>query len=334
MKTIQKKHNGMLLAFSALLLVIALVSLAGWILLKPAPVMLQGQAEANEIRVSGKIPGRIQRFMVEEGSEVSKGDTVAILDSPELQARLTQASSAEEAASAQQMKAAKGSRAEQIAGAYELWQKALAGAGLAEKTLKRVQNMFEEGVIPQQKKDEADAAYSAALATAKAAKAQYDMAINGAEKEDKLAAEAMVNRAKGAVAEVKSYLSETILLAPASGEISDIFPKPGELVGTGAPVMNIVDLEDIYVILNIREDQLTGFTKGKEFTATVPALGGQSVKLKIYYIKPMASYATFKATKTNEGFDVKTFEVRAKPLSKITGLRPGMSILTPLQSAE
>jgi len=317
----------MLIAFSTLLLVIAAVSFIGWIVLKPEPIMLQGQAEATEVRVSGKVPGRIEKFLVSEGMTVNKGDTLVLIDSPELDAKLMQANSAEDAARAQNQKAIKGARSEQIAGAYELWQKAEVGVSLAEKTYNRVQNMFAEGVMPAQKRDEAEANYQAAVATSKAAKSQYVMALNGAEKEDKLAAIALVNRAKGAVSEVESYLSETMLVAPVSGEVSDVFPKQGELVGSGAPIMNIVDLNDMWVVFNIREDLLANIKVGKEIDAVVPALGNISVKLKVNYIKAMASYATFKATKTNGGFDVKSFEVRAVPVLQIEGLRPGMSLM-------
>jgi len=327
MKTINKSHSGMLIAFSTLLLVIAAVSIIGWIVLKPEPIVLQGQAEATEVRVSGKIPGRIDKFMVSEGMTVNKGDTLVLINSPELDAKLMQANSAEDAANAQNLKANKGARAEQIAGAYAMWQKAEVGVSLAEKTYNRVQNMFAEGVMPAQKRDEAEANYQAAIATSKAAKSQYDMASNGAEKEDKLAAIALVNRAKGAVSEVESYLSETMLVSPVSGEVSDIFPKQGELVGSGAPIMNIVDLKDMWVVFNIREDMLANIKVGKEFEAVVPALANKSVKLQVNYIKAMASYATFKATKTNGGFDVKSFEVRAKPIEAIEGLRPGMSLM-------
>lgn len=327
MKTINKRNTGLLYAFLTLLAVIAIVSLAGWIIIKPAPIILQGQAEATEVRVSGKVPGRIEKFLATEGMTVKKGDTLVLISSPELDAKLMQANSAEDAASAQNQKANKGARSEQIAGAYEIWQKAEVGVRLAEKTFNRVQNMFNDGVLPAQKRDEAEANYQAAVATAKAAKSQYDMAVNGAEAEDKLAATALVNRAKGAVSEVQSYLMETMLVSPIDGEVSDIFPKQGELVGSGAPIMNIVDLSDIRVVFNIREDLLPKIKSGTELLANVPALGNQTVRLKVNYIKAMASYATFKATKTNGGFDVKSFEVRAVPVSRVEGLRPGMSLM-------
>jgi HlyD family secretion protein len=327
MKTQNKRHSGMLLAFLTLLLVIAFVSLIGWIVLKPEPIMLQGQAEATEVRISGKIPGRIEKFMVSEGMNVNKGDTLVLITCPELDAKLMQANSAKDAANAQNQKANKGVRTEKITGAFEQWQKAEVGVRLAEKTFNRVENMFAEGVVSAQKHDEAEAYYHAAIATSKMAKSQYDMALNGAEKEDKLAALALVNRAKGAVSEVESYLLETMLVSSIDGEVSDVFPKQGELVGSGAPIMNIVDLSDIWVVFNIREDLLANIKVGKDFEATVPALGNKVITLKVNYIKAMASYATFKATKTNGGFDVKSFEVRAKPLAVVEGLRPGMSLM-------
>jgi HlyD family secretion protein len=327
MKIVNKRHSGMLLAFLTLLLVIAVVSFIGWIVVKPEPIILQGQAEATEVRVSGKVPGRIDRFNVSEGMKVNKGDTLVLINAPELNAKLLQATSAEDAANAQNQKANKGARAEQIAGAYELWQKAEVGVKLAELTYKRVQNMFKENVVPEQKRDEAEANYQTATATSKAAKSQYDMAVNGAEKEDKLAALALVNRAKGAVSEVESYLAETMLVSPIKGEVSDIFPKQGELVGSGAPIMNIVDLSDIWVVFNIREDLLVNIKMGKEFEANIPALGVRNIRMEVTYIKAMANYATFKATKNNGGFDVKTFEVRAKPVTVVDGLRPGMSVM-------
>jgi HlyD family secretion protein len=327
MKTMKNRNSGMMIAFVTLLLVIAAVSTIGWIVLKPEPIVLQGEAEASEVRISGKVPGRINKFLVSEGMTVKKGDTLVLLDSPELKAKLLQATSAEDAANAQNQKAKKGARFEQIAGAFELWQKAEVGVRLAGKTFNRVQNMYNEGVVPAQKRDEGEANFQAAVATAKAAKSQYDMAFNGAEQEDRLAALAMVNRAKGAVSEVESYLAETMLVSPISGEVSDIFPKQGELVGSGAPLMNIMDLKTIWVVFNIREDMLSAFRKGLEFEANIPALGSKKVKLRVYYIKAMASYATFKATKTNGGFDVRTFEVRAVPVFPVDGLRPGMSLL-------
>lgn len=288
---------------------------------------IQGQADVTEYRVSSKVPGRILKYMVKEGDYVHAGDTLAILEAPEVSAKLTQAQAAEDAAAAQNRKAEKGARQEQITGAYEMWQKAKAGVDIAEKSYQRVKRLFDQGVMTAQKLDEVTAQRNAAIATERAAKSQYDMAKNGAEREDKEAAAALVNRAKGAVSEVNSYIKETVLTASADGEVTDIFPQIGELVGTGAPIMNVALMNDMWVTFNIREDHLSIFKMNKTFKATIPALGEKEVTLKVYYMKDLGSYAAWKATKTTGQYDMKTFEIKATPMQKVEGLRPGMSVL-------
>ena len=322
----KSQNSNMLLAFLTLTGVIAIVALVGFFMLRKGPEIVQGQAEVTEYRVSSKVPGRILEFRVKEGQSVQAGDTLAILEAPDVQAKLEQARAAESAAQAQNEKALKGARREQIQAAYEMWQKARAGVVIAEKSYKRVKNLFEQGVMPAQKLDEVTAQLNASIATEKAAKAQYTMAKNGAEREDKMAAAALVERAKGAVAEVESYIKETYLIAPAAGEVSEIFPKVGELVGTGAPIMNIAELNDMWVTFNVREDFLKDFTVGEEINAFIPAFD-KEVKFKVTYMKDLGTYAAWKATKTTGQFDLKTFEVKAVPVEKVEGLRPGMSAI-------
>lgn len=323
----RSQNSNMLLAFLTLLGVIALVAIVGFFMLRKGPEIIQGQAEATEYRVSSKVPGRILVFRVKEGQQVKAGDTLAILEAPDVMAKMAQAQAAEAAAQAQNSKAMKGARSEQIQTAYEMYQKAKAGRDIAEKSYNRVKRLFEQGVMSAQKMDEANAQYNASVATERAANAQYTMAKNGAEREDKMAASALVDRAKGAVAEVESYIEETYLIAQANGEVSEIFPKVGELVGTGAPIMNIAELYDMWIIFNVREDLLKSLTIGTEFDATVPALDNKVIQLKVNYMKDLGTYAAWKATKTTGQFDLKTFEVRAVPVGSIEGLRPGMSVI-------
>ena len=306
----------MLLAFLTLTGVIAIVALVGFFMLRKGPEIIQGQAEVTEYRVSSKVPGRILEFRVKEGQSVQAGDTLAILEAPDVQAKLEQARAAEAAAQAQNEKALKGARQEQLR----------AGLAIAEKSYKRVKNLHDQGVMSAQKLDEVTAQRDAAQATEKAAQAQYTMAKNGAEREDKAAAAALVERAKGAVAEVESYIRETCLIAQTAGEVSEIFPKTGELVGTGAPIMNIAVMDDMWVTFNVREDLLQGLGMGTEFEAFIPALD-RNIRLKVYYLKDLGTYAAWKATKTTGQFDLKTFEVKASPLEKTEGLRPGMSVI-------
>ena len=325
----KKKYsvNNMMLAFIAVLVAVGLVALAGFFLLTPPDEVIMGQAEATTIRISGKVPGRIASYRFNEGDQVKAGDTLVFLSTPEVQAKLMQVEAVKAAAEAQHAKALKGARDQEVTAAYEMWQKAQAGLTIAKKSYDRVRNLYEKGVMSAQKKDEAEANYNAMVATEKAARSQYEMAKEGARKEDKAAAAALVNQASGALAEVESYAEESALVAPIDGEISERFPEVGELVGTGAPIMNIADLTDMWVSFSIREDLLSQVKVGNEVKAFVPALDNQEITLKVYYMKDMGTYAAWKATKTTGQYDAKTFEVRARPVQPVEGLRPGMSVI-------
>ena len=316
-----------MLAFIAMMLVIVLVALAGFFLLTPSDEIIMGQAEATTVRISGKVPGRIVSYRFNEGDKVKAGDTLVYLNTPEVDAKMMQAEAVKAAAEAQHAKALKGARDQEVTGAYEMWQKAQAGLEIAKKSYDRVRNLYEKGVMSAQKKDEAEANYQAMVATEKAARSQYEMAKEGARREDKAAAAALVNQASGAVAEVESYKKEGALVSPIDGEVSERFPEIGELVGTGAPIMNILDMNDIWVTFSIREDLLSQIRIGDEVKAFVPALGNQNVQLKVYAMKDMGTYAAWKATKTNGQYDAKTFEIKARPVQAVEGLRPGMSVI-------
>lgn len=305
---------------------LAAVAIIGSLSLKQEPEIIEGQVEVSEYRVSSKVPGRILELRVKEGDYVNAGDTLAIIDAPEVRAKMTQARSAENAASAMDEMANNGARKEQIRAANALLQQAKAGLEIAQKSYNRVQRLFDEGVMSAQKRDEAFANYKALEAQVKAAQSQYDMAVNGARWEEKKAAAAQVDRAKGAVDEVNSYIHETMQIAQMAGEVSDIFPKVGELVGTGSPIMSISLMNDLWGTFNVREDQLNGMTVGSTITAFVPAFK-KEVRMKVYYIKDQGTYAVWKATKSNGQYDLKTFEVKARPIDKIEGLRPGMSLI-------
>ncbi len=305
---------------------VVVVGLIGFFLLDRSPETIQGEVEVSEYRISSKVPGRILELRVKEGDYVHVGDTLAILDAPEVQAKKTQAQSAEDAAAALSDLAQAGARQEQVSGAYQLWQQAKAGLEIAQKTYERVQRLFDEGVMTAQKRDEALANYKALQAQEKAAKSQYDMAVNGARQQEKRAAQAQVNRARGAVQEVQSYIRETVQISNVEGEVSSIYPKVGELIGTGSPIMSISVMSDLWGTFNVREDQLNGLKIGDTFTAFAPAFN-KEIKMKVFYIKDEGSYAVWKATKANGQYDLKTFEVKARPEEVFEGLRPGMSLI-------
>lgn len=323
----RKKTNFTLVLFAAAIVVVAIiVVIIIGLNMSEQPEVIQGEAETSDYRVSGKVPGRVLEIRVQEGDTVCAGDTLVILEAPDVEAKLAQANAARMAAEAQRRKADNGAQREQIEGAYQLWQKAKAGVEVAEKSYNRVNRLFEQGVLAEQKRDEAYAQYQAMLASERAAKSQYDMAVNGARSEDKSMAGAQVLRAEAAVSEVNSYISETVLTAPQAGVVTEIYPEQGELVGTGAPLMNIARLDDIWFVFNVREDMLPGLTVGTEFEAYMPALD-RTVALRVSRIKDVGSYAVWKATKALDQYDLKTFEVKAVPVdgAELGAVKPGMT---------
>ena len=322
----KSQHNNILLAILGFVTVVVVVAVIGFFTLDKSPDEIQGEVEVTEYRVSSKVPGRILELRFKEGDYVKVGDTLAIIDAPELRAKAQQAQSAEAAAAAVSAKAEHGARIQQIQGAYQVWQQALAGAEIAKKSYDRVQRLFNEGVMTAQKRDEAYAQYKAMEAQEKAAKSQYELAKAGARQEDKAAAQAQVNRARGAIAEVKSYINETVQVAQMEGEVSSVYPKVGELVGTGSPIMSIAVMSDMWGTFNVREDQLKGMKVGDEVTAFSPAFN-KDFRLKVYSIKDQGTYAVWKATKSTGQYDLKTFEVKARPVDTFDGLRPGMSLI-------
>lgn len=322
----KSQHNNILLAIIGFAAVIAVVALIGFFTLGREDSIIQGEVEVTEYRVSSKLPGRILKLLVKEGDLVRAGDTLAILEVPEVNAQKKAAEATQGAADAMSEMADNGARKEQIQAAYQLWQQAIAARDIAQKSYNRVQNLYDSGVMSAQKRDEALAAYQATEAQVNAAKSQYDMAKNGARWEEKKAAAKQAQAAKSAVDVFKSLLSETVQVATMDGEVSEVYPEIGELVGTGSPIMSIAVINDMWGTFNIREDQLKGMKIGDTFKAYVPAFD-KEIQMKVYYIKDQGAYAVWKATKSNGQYDLKTFEVKAKPLTKIEGLRPGMSLI-------
>lgn len=320
------QNKNIYLAIAAFTLIVLIVGAIGFFLGGSDDDIIQGEIEVGEYRVSSKLASRVLEIRVREGDYVHAGDTLAILDAPEVEAKKQQAESAEDAASAVDEMTRKGAREEQIRAAKAVLDQAKAGLEVAEKSYRRVQRLFDEGVMTAQKRDEALANYKVLEAQTKAAQSQYDMAVRGARNEEKLAAKAQVNRAKGAVQEVESYVGETVQVAKMDGEVSTIYPKVGELIGAGSPIMTISLLDDIWGTFNVREDKLEGLKMGSEIEAEVTAFK-KPLKMKVYYIKDKGQYAAWKATKATGEYDQKTFEVKARPVNAFDGLRPGMTLI-------
>lgn len=323
----QKNQRSTWIGLGVIVALVITVVIIGQVLLRPEPETLMGEVVATEYRVSNKVPGRIADIFVGEGTIVEEGQRLAYISSPEVDAKMEQAKAARAAATAQSDKAQKGARQQQIDAAYELWQKALVGVDVAKKSYDRVHQLYEKKVVSAQKHDEVEAQYKAAVATANAAKTQYDMAVEGAQTEDKAAAAALVSQAEGAIAEVSSYQKDRLLVAPNGGEVVEVYVKRGDLVGTGGPVLSILDMSDVWLSFSIREDLLKGLNVGQEVDFRIPALGEQTYKGRVSYMRAMASYATWRATKLNGQYDVKSFDIKVVPVDAIEGLRPGMTAI-------
>ena len=322
----KSQHQNILLAVMGFSIAVLIVAIIGFFTLGKTDEVIQGEVEVGEYRVSCKLPARVVEIRVKEGDFVHKGDTLAILEIPEMNAQEKVAQSTEAATQALSNLTEEGARREAIQSAQQLVVQAKAATDVAKKTYDRMQNLFSEGVMSQQKRDEAKAAWEVALAHENAMKSQYEMAKNGARTEEKKAAQSQANAAKHAVDVVRSVLKEPVQVAAVDGEVSDIYPKEGELVGMGSPILSISMMKDMWGTFNVREDQLNGLKVGDTFTAFSPAFN-KELKLKVFEIKDEGSYAVWKATKSNGQYDLKTFEVKARPINPFDGLRPGMSLI-------
>lgn len=323
----KKENRTLMSAFGLIVVVVAAMAIAGFLFLNKPAEIIEGQADATAVRVSGKLPGRVVELYVHEGDMVKAGDTLVHIHSSVAEAKLEQARGMETAAKAMNEKVDAGTRSQIIQSAYEMWQQAQAAVSITKKTYDRLQNLYSEGVMSEQKRDEAKAAYDASVAAAAAAKSQYELAKSGAQKEDKTSALAMVDVAKGGVSEVEALLEDQYLTAPCDGQVDVIYPNEGELVMLSAPIMSILKIDDKWVTFNVREEFLKDLTLGKEIEVMIPALDHKEVKAKIYYVRDLGSYATWHATKTTGDWDTKTFEVKARPVEALPDLRPGMTAI-------
>lgn len=321
------KTKILLTAFIIILITIAILSVLGIILMKEKETILQGQIEAEEYSISGLLPGRIENIYVKKGERVSEGDTLIHIISREVIAEYEAQKALENAASLQSEKIDAGSRKQLISITKELWDGTKSDLKLAKTTYNRIKVLYEDSIVSLQRKDEAEAIYKSALAAERAAYYQYQIALEGAQEEDKASAKAMAVAAKNNSEVVKALLSDAKLTSPISGEVASISLNEGELTSIGTSIMTIIDIDNPYLVLNVREDLLQHFKMGSTISCYIPALGLKECPFTINYISPLGSFATWKATKDTGGYDLRTFEVQAIPTTKVYGLRPGMSVL-------
>ena len=317
--------------FIIILLSIMILSIIGIFLMREQDVVLQGQIEAEEYNISGLLPGRIESIYVKKGQQVKEGDTLVHIISNEIIAEYEAQKSLEKAAALQSEKIDAGSRKQLISIAKELWDGTKADLKLAKTTYERIKVLYEDSIVSQQRKDEVEAIYKSALAAERAAYYQYQIALEGAQEQDKASAKAMAVAAQNNSEVVKALLNDARLTSPISGEVAAIALNKGELSSIGTSIMTIVDIENPYLVLNVREDLLSNFKMEDDIMCDIPALAMKEIPFTINYIAPLGSFATWKATKESGGYDLRTFELQAVPKMKINGLRPGMSVLITIE---
>lgn len=323
----QRENRNLLVALLLLTVGAAVLAIIGFVFLKKPAEIIEGQAEATSVRVSGKLPGRVVELYVKEGDMVHAGDTLVHIHSSLAEAKLMQAEAMKQAAAAQNQKVDAGTRIQIVQTAEQMVAQAAAAKEITRKTYDRMETLFKENVVSAQKRDEAKAAYDAAVAAEGAARSQLALAKAGAQKEDKESAAAMVNVAQGGVAEVQSLLEDQYLTAPCDGQVDQVYPEVGELVALGAPIMNVLKISDKWITFNVREEYLNNMKLGQEIKVMIPALDKREIQARIYYVRDMGSYATWRATKATGEWDSRTFEVKARPVDTIADLRPGMTVV-------
>ena len=319
-----------------ILVIVIMLSIVSWVGMtfyyayQPKAVVLQGEIDAQSYNISSKLPGRVSEIFVKQGDFIHKGDIVFTIASPEVEAKLAQAKAAEDVVVAQREQAYTGARKEEVQAAQDQWEKAKVAEALMETTYHRIDRLYKEGVVSEQKRDEVYTKYKAAKYDANAAKQMATMAKEGARVEVKAAALAQERVYKAKVDEVNAYIKETSQHSFHKGEVTQVLIHAGELSPTGFPVVSIVDIEDSWAKFTVREDYLRFFKKEKVFTAKIPALGDNTYKFKVTHIAVMGDFATWRATESGKGFDMKSFEVELHSTEPINDLRVGMSVLLEL----
>lgn len=285
-----------------------------------------GLADGREILVSAKLAGRLAAVRVAEGDRVKAGDTLAVLGSPEVFAKVEQAAGAAKSATARLHMAKKGARDEEVKMARTQLAQATEGRKLAEATWKRVAKLLADSAIPRQQAEEAEFKWRTAQEMESAAAAKLDMVTNGARPEELEAAEGMVQSAMNALTEARSWQRETVVLAPCDGIVQKRYLGAGEIMGAGAPILVLIRPEDTWIALPVREDQLKGFALGTSRIGRIPALGLDSVRFKVTWMTSMGDFATWRSTNRKGDADLRSFEVRLTPVKPVDGLLPGMTV--------
>ncbi|WP_294535076.1 efflux RND transporter periplasmic adaptor subunit [uncultured Rhodoblastus sp.] len=308
------------------IVIASIVGLSMWYLMRPQPILIQGEVDATRIDIAGRVNGRVGKLPVARGENVAKGQLLVEIDNPELMTKLRAATAALGVAKANLANIEAGVRPEQIAQKKAATDIANANLLLSDKTYKRVNELAAGGNAPLQRLDEASNALQVAQRSAEQAKLAHEEAVAGATAEQKAIARANVAQAEASIDTVQAQVDELVVRAPIAAQVYQVGAELGEFVSPGAPLLSLVDLNDVYIRFDLREDLVRGLKVGDEIAMQAPALSDRAFKAKVKTIAARGEYAGWRATRATGDFDLRTFEVRLSPTPAVPELRPGMSV--------
>jgi len=327
----QEKSNDPGLAFARIssvvvtVLVAAIVALSIWYLIRPEPLLVQGEVDATRIDIAARVDGRAADIPVVRGQNVAAGAALVRIANPETIAKREQALAAKVVTEAQLANINAGTRPETIAARKAELERAKAGLILAQKTYDRVLPLAEHGNAPQARLDQVTDTLREGERAVDQAKSAYEQAVNGYTKEEREIAVANVQKAIADIKQVQSIIEQMTIYAPIAAQVYKINIEPGEYVAPGVPLVTLVDLKDQWIHFDMREDLVKTLKVGDRFDVRIPALGDRRITVEVKLIATKGEYASWRATRATGDFDLRTFAIRAYPVENIPELRPGMS---------
>ena len=315
----------------AIILAVIIVSVAAlsiWYLVRPEPLLLQGEVDATRLDIAARVDGRVADIPVIRGQNVSAGAVLVHIDNPETVAKLAQARAARVVAAAQLANIQAGTRPEVIAARKAAYERAQAAATLAQQTYDRLVQLLDKGYATRQQVDQAIDSLRQSQKATEQAKFAHEQAVNGYTREERLIAVANERKAVADIESVQSIVDQMVVYAPIASQVYKRNVEPGEYVSPGVPLFTLIDLNDTWIHFDLREDLAKTLKVGDRFTVRVPALGDRTIPVEVRLIATRGEYASWRATRATGAFDLRTFEVRAYPVDKVPELRPGMSAYT------
>ena len=300
-------------------------ALSVFYLLRPEPLLVQGEVDATRLDIAARVDGRVKEVPVERGQNVAAGAVLVRIDNPETLAKFEQMKAAKAVADAQLANVLVGTRVETIAARKAEMERAQAAVVLAQKTFDRTNTLTQQGNAPQARLDQVTDSLHEAERALDQTKSAYEQAVNGYTKEERAISGANVEKANADIQSVQSVIDQLQVYAPVASQIYQRNVEPGEYVSPGVPLVTLIDLADVWIHFDLREDLVKGLKVGDRFDVRIPALDDRSVTVEVKLIATKGEYASWRATRASGDFDLRTFSIRAYPVQPVPELRPGMS---------